>query len=190
MNAWTRRLNGLNSAAITSVETTMASCGCSSWPGDTETPGVYRLGARSVPTACGTCPAMSGFARLPTGAGLASRSSRPHVTRGPGTSGYRQQRTVFLRRPEVLGALWWHRAVGPLISGSDTWDEWAGGTISASLITLFAALGPRLATIASRHMEPFKGISLCLPGMRLGAGPASARRRRSAPALPLLRRHR
>ena len=27
-----RRLKGLNSAAITRVETTMASCGCSSWP--------------------------------------------------------------------------------------------------------------------------------------------------------------
>jgi len=30
--------------------------------------------------------------------------------------------------------------VGHLISGSDTWGEWAGGTIAASLITPVAAL--------------------------------------------------
>ena len=30
--------------------------------------------------------------------------------------------------------------VGLLISGSDTWGEWAGGTIAASLITPLAAL--------------------------------------------------
>src|SRR5918998_1627840 len=32
MKAWMRRLKGLNRAAITRVETTTASCGCSSWP--------------------------------------------------------------------------------------------------------------------------------------------------------------
>ena len=31
MNDWMRRLNGLNRAAMTRVETTIASCGCSSW---------------------------------------------------------------------------------------------------------------------------------------------------------------
>src|ERR687893_1108987 len=32
MKAWMRRLKGVNRAAITRVETTTASCGCSSWP--------------------------------------------------------------------------------------------------------------------------------------------------------------
>jgi hypothetical protein len=31
MKDWTRRLSGLNSAAITRVEATMTSCGSSSW---------------------------------------------------------------------------------------------------------------------------------------------------------------
>src|SRR5215207_9155009 len=32
MKDWMRRLKGLNNAAITRVETTIASCGCCSWP--------------------------------------------------------------------------------------------------------------------------------------------------------------